>query len=855
MRFQNNVAPDEWYVLRAMPIKHHASRKIGSLLFAAFGWLVLASCDTQPADPSSPLQPTQTVNTNDSSALATVSNFPPTPTLNPAVAADLDQAAQGTAPSALEAATPTPQFSPTPLPTPTPTPVLPPSELLDTALRQLELGNSELAADYLRQLLENPASEPELVQVAKYNLGLALVTDNLNDDARAIWTDYTQSKTSLDPAVWYRLAEIEPDPATAESYLLTFLESQPELGPYVYPKLAKLNPAQAESYYLSALTDVAWYRQTIGIRRQLAGLYLEQARYTEAITQFEAIRTAAFTDNTKGEMTWRIGETWAKAGDTQAAIEAWQLGISQYPTAYESYLGLVDLVDREVPVDAFQRGLVDYHAGVSGPAIDVFNEYIAANPDNYRADTHLFLAWGLEQTGQLDLALAELNNYLSLAPEDSNVIGRYYTEKAALETRSISNQQAVETLTDFIANYPDHPEMAFARWRRAVLADRFMLRPDLAIPYYEEFVSSHPVDENASSSLLRLGVLHDTAGDQSAAADAWQRAAQFGDEDGRAGLLWLLRSGQPISDTLPALAGVTANPSNYYSLRIQALRTGQVDVPFTSAELNLNIDVAAEQLEAEQWLAATFGVETVSSQLPPEIAGDGRLIRGRNLWRIGEYDDAKWELESLRQAYENDPITSYQLALVFKQIGLYRSSIIAANTILFQAGQSAFEAPKGIGRLVYPIYYDDLVLPLSDEYGYDPLLHFSLIRQESLFEGFATSSAYAQGLSQIIPDTGNFVATRLSWPDYENEDLYRPYVNLIFGAYYFDQQLELFNGFYPAALAAYNGGPGNAIRWYEEAGADPDLFLETINFSETRLYLRTIYPNYQIYRYLYGPEN
>ncbi|MFK7804928.1 MAG: transglycosylase SLT domain-containing protein [Anaerolineae bacterium] len=816
------------------------------------GILILLGCGNQPSPPATAVAVT---NLDEAPALDSVTSLPPTPTLNPAVAADLDQFEAVPDQSALVAATPTPLVSPTPLPTPTPTRVLPPNELLDAGLRQIELGNTALAASYFQQLLDSPTGEPELVEIAKYNMGIALVTDDFIDEARAIWIDYTQNSASIDPAVWYRLAEIEQDPATAEQYLLTFVESHPELGPYVYPKLAKLNPAQAESYYLSGLNEVAWYRQTIAIRRQLADLYLREQRYEEAIVQFEAIRAAAFTDNTKGEMTWRIGETWSLADNNQMAVDTWQFGLNEYPTAYESYLGLVELVDNEVPVDAFQRGLVDYNVGVYGPAIDVFNGYIAANPENYRADTHLFLAWSLEQTNQTGLALAELDTYLRLAPEDVDVIGRYYIEKAALETRSISTEQAVETLTDFISNYPDHPEMPFARWRRAILADRFMLRSDLAIPFYEEFVTFHPQDENASASLLRLGVLQDAVGNGPAAVDAWKRAAKSPDQNGRAGLVWLIRNNQPISPTLPALASVAAAPSNYYSLRVQALQTDQVDVPYSTADLNLNIDPVAEQAETEQWLAQTFGRESVSSTLPPNIAGDGRLIRGRNLWRIGEYDAAKWELESLRQSYSEDPITSYQLAIAFRDIGLYRSSILAANNVLIRAGESAFSAPKGIGRLVYPIYYGDLILPLADEYGYDPLLYFALVRQESLFEGFATSSAYAQGLGQIIPDTGNFVAQRLAWEGYENADLYRPYVNLTFGAYYFDQQLDLFDGFYPAALAAYNGGPGNAIRWYDEAGPDFDLFLETINFSETRLYLRTIYPNYQVYRYLYGPES
>lgn len=821
----------------------------------SWGWLVfgaisLLGCESQNAPVVIIVTPAES--NLDETPLGSESELIPTPTLNPAIAGDTLGGATGQ--DALTVATTVPAETETPLPTPTATPNLPPSELLTNGLRQLELENMGSAASFFQRILDNPESSPELLEIAKLNLGIALVDEGDIEQAKELWVDYAQSATDIDASVWYRLAVIESEPATAEQHYLTFLESHPELGPYIYPKLAQLNPEKEEEYLQFALNSGAWYRQTIDVRRELATLYSEQEAYGAAIAQFQAIRDAAFTPFTKGEMTYKIGETYALAGDSQAAIETWQFGLTQFPTANGSYLGLAELVELDVPVDNFQRGLVDYHAGVYGPGIEAFQAYLVENPENYRADVHLFLAWSYEQTKQFEAAREQLDLYLATNPEDGLIIGTYYKEREGIETRSIATSQGVDTLTEFIENYPNHAEMAWVRWRRAVLADRFMLQPDLAIPFYEEFVDFHPADENASAALLRLGLLHDGSGNFSAAIDAWTRAAQFEDDNARAALLWLVISDVEPDPTWPSVATVSDQTTNYYGLRVNALLNNQTDRPFASSELNLAIDPETEKAEAEAWLAQQLGVAQVSSALPESIASDGRLIRGRNLWRIGDKDAAKWELESLREDYAQDAVASYQLALEFQKIGLYRSSILAGFNVLVQTGSSIYDAPIGVARLVYPTYYDDMIFPLADEYGYDPLLHFSLIRQESLFEGFATSSAYAQGLSQIIPDTGEFVAQRLKWTDYENADLYKPHISLTFGAYYFDQQLDLFDGFYPAALAAYNGGPGNAIRWYEEAGADPDLYLETINFSETRLYLRTIYSNYQVYRTLYGPQ-
>ncbi len=106
---------------------------------------------------------------------------------------------------------------------------------------------------------------------------------------------------------------------------------------------------------------------------------------------------------------------------------------------------------------------------------------------------------------------------------------------------------------------------------------------------------------------------------------------------------------------------------------------------------------------------------------------------------------------------------------------------------------------------------------------------------------------------QIIPATGAEIAGNLGWPqNYTADDLYRPLVSLRYGVDYLDRQRKLFDGNLYAALAAYNGGPGNAQEWLTLAPNDPDLFLEVIRYEETRNYLRRIFENYTIYRLIYN---
>jgi soluble lytic murein transglycosylase len=291
---------------------------------------------------------------------------------------------------------------------------------------------------------------------------------------------------------------------------------------------------------------------------------------------------------------------------------------------------------------------------------------------------------------------------------------------------------------------------------------------------------------------------------------------------------------------------------DYYGVRVSDILSGTM--PFEELEsFNLSNSVG-DQREAEDWLRGLMSLDEGDDigRLSDTLEQDKRLIRGTKLWELGRKEEAKLELESVRASYSDDPLASYQLALFFRDLGIYRSSILAASSTMRSVGVDVFGAPKFLGRLAYPAYYSELVLEETKRYELDPLLLFALIRQESLYESFATSSAVAQGLAQVIPDTGQYIAQQLDWPDYRNEDLYKPYVGIAFGAYYLAEQIRNFDGDIPAALSAYNGGPGNAARWQSQTTGDIDDYINVIDFGETRRYIERIYTGHAVYKFLYG---
>lgn len=747
---------------------------------------------------------------------------------------------------------------PTTVPTSTPAP--PPNEYLPIAQRNLELRDTETAQEQFYAILQEPLNQRQHEQ-ALYGLGLSALDQGDLETAVNAFLEYLGVAQEFNSAAYYYLAQTTADPAQALRYYELYAAANPDMAAYIEPVIAELDPGNAVARYEAAVVGESHYLVRIQSRRQLADYYLQAGNYAAAIAQYEAIRDAAFTEFTKGEMTYLIGATYQQAGSLPEAYASYLTGIRDYRRAYESYLGLIELVDGGIPVSNYDRGVVDYYAQAYVPAISALNavltetqpvatEGVTETVAAYPADTHLYLAWSYEGVSDYANAYAQFEAYRALDPTNPEVIGRYYEERAGYETRSVSVSLAITTLLSFKDGYPQHPLAPWAAWRTGELADRFQQDPVKAIPLYESFAVAYPTDERASTAWFRVGTMKWEMGDVLGAQAAWRLAATYDNGSGRGALLWLSRTADDPTPYLNQAAVVSG--FDYYSLRAKDVGNGVSSyAPLPAELLKLEWDEASERAAVEAWFVEQLGYTSASSELPATISTDLRLIRSQKLWDIGWYEEAKRELEWVRDDYKGDALASYQLSLYLRDLGLYRSSILAAERVIFLAGADPFTVPSLVGRLAYPIYFSDMIVPLSEQYGYDPLLHFSLIRQESLFEGFATSTAYAQGLSQIIPDTGVFVANNLAWEGYENADLYRPYVSLIFGAYYLDWQLNYFDGQIGASLAAYNAGPGNAINWLEQAGTDHDLYLETINFSETRLYLQQIYRHHAVYRHLY----
>jgi len=103
-----------------------------------------------------------------------------------------------------------------------------------------------------------------------------------------------------------------------------------------------------------------------------------------------------------------------------------------------------------------------------------------------------------------------------------------------------------------------------------------------------------------------------------------------------------------------------------------------------------------------------------------------------------------------------------------------------------------------------PSQIDEAVARIATEHTLPPQLIHSVIKVESNYNPYAVSNKGALGMMQLIPETARRFGVR---------NVFNPVENIQGGAKYLRYLLDLFDGSYPLALAAYNAGEGAVARY------------------------------------------
>jgi soluble lytic murein transglycosylase len=581
-----------------------------------------------------------------------------------------------------------------------------------------------------------------------------------------------------------------------------------------------------------------------------------------ALALYDQIFATTTNDYIKAQMDYLAGQSYIALGQTDKAHERYLHTVQNYPLSYYSYLALLDLVDAGIPVDDLERGLVDYYADQFDVALAAFERYIAANPTN-SGTVHYFRALTFREMQRTAEAVQELDYFIKAFPGNPHWVDAW-NEKAFLQWSVLGDYNAAaQTMLEYVSlasEASDAPEFLLAAGRIYERDNQL----DLAAQTWERVANEYSSSEQASLALFWAGIIRYRQNDYAGALALFSRNLLLASrpEDQARAQFWIGKTQSVLGDNAAAQQawqqGQAIDKTEYYSQRSRDVLLGRGFFEAPSL-VNLEPDLARERQEAEAWARITFNLPPETDLTGPgPVAQDPHFIRGTELWELGMYSEAREEFEALRESISASAADTFRLGNHLLGIGLYRSAIFCMRQVLTLAGQdsqaASLEAPPYFNHVRYGLYYHDLILHEEQNYGLDSLFMFSVIRQESLFEGFVRSTAGARGLMQVIPATGAQIAGEIGWPErYDENDLYRPNVSVRFGSYYMSKNRDEFGGNMYAALAAYNGGPGNAAIWNSYANNDPDLLVEIIRFEETRNYIRLIYEIYGTYRMIYSP--
>jgi soluble lytic murein transglycosylase len=402
------------------------------------------------------------------------------------------------------------------------------------------------------------------------------------------------------------------------------------------------------------------------------------------------------------------------------------------------------------------------------------------------------------------------------------------------------------------ANYPESSLAAEALWQRARLAEDW-IGSRAARDIYVQLADAFAASGRAGQALSRAAVLALEADDLAEARSLWKQLGNDVPEaSARAEGLFrlgknLLQGGDAGGGTALLERAEAAAPSSFAGLRArEARQIGLGSEPYRSGRAStIGATNAADAESCTRWVASW-------AQGSGDAIPDARLARIDRLMAVGM--PGAGDAEALEAIAASSPSQLHPLATAFSARRMYPLSMLAASRLAAASPAHTVDAsPSCLQRLAYPLAFPELVGAQATAHGLDPYLLLSLMRQESWFSPNARSGAPALGLSQVIPATAADIAKNLGRTGFRFEDLARPTEAVTFGSWYLAQQIRDLGQRPVLALAAYNAGPGNARRWAgRNLSADPDDFVYSIDFAETRNYVRSIYEHYGHYRQLYG---
>lgn len=625
----------------------------------------------------------------------------------------------------------------------------------------------------------------------------------------------------------------------ARTFLARALEVYPLLADYSLYYLGTLHReeaqgADARTVFLRLLSD---YPESLWVGRaalELAALALADNSWAEAARYAEQARTAhGALATVRHEAALVLAQ--AREGQEEVA-EAYNLyqelrRTSPHSVASKTATAHVERL-RELDPERFalrddQAHLEEIRllaqAGEGGKAADLAQQFgIQFSTSSLQPEVLTILAALHKRQGRTEEAIATWQEVVTRYP-DSTVAPAALQEWGTLLWNKDRDDEARAVFERLTKRYPRHPQTAEA-WYAIGRIFQERKADKRAAAAYQRLATLFPDSPLARDGRWRQGWMAYRRGDFRQAENKFAALTRAEPQtaEGESALYWHARAAERQAVGDKAAQGYRAllrrYPDGYYALWAEK----RLNTPLPPLEPGTNGAVD-------------------SPALPPRLAGHYR--RSQELRAIGLLGLARRELDLVKEGTPREAAFTRFLLVEYSRLEGYAAALRFAQSLV----------REGTGnwlRYLFPHAYWDTVNAQAREKHLDPYLVLALIRQESLFDPEAVSSAQAYGLMQLLPSTA---ARLIHAPSVAAVSLTDPGFNIEAGTAYLRQLLDLYDGNLTMAVAAYNAGENAVDKWRTRyPDMEPDEFVENISFRETRNYVKLVLRNYRTYRRLYG---